>query len=736
MFLFEVRRVQSKHSPIQTIQRFWRNVLDSRRKKHDEVPTTIGRLVHNSTMVMEARYSLAGAPYEMTVREDGTERRGSWYDEDDESEAPTPDFTKSPAGAAHPRSPTQIPSGVPGSPGSPGSLGSPGSPGGDAVDASGAPLPPPATHPTTTTTPHSPAPPSGNLPDDDPIFTVDRMKLLSSLQRTLQIHGPHQDVTGIDWSVQLPSESLAREAQNEYQKLQASGGTIKFPNLMRLTTTAAPFTAESLLRIADEMVRPLQHKSPVQGDAVTAAQAAAAAAAGEKPQTPFNELLETHKLVAGPVEDAETAREALVRLGGVRAHGMTAEELEAEVRAAPVATELPMRRKLFDPQHVGEELRRFHDARKTVLATQTADDAKKKQAETAARRKGGTDRLKAAFNRREDSQTVAAFLSPLLANESSRQQSKSKAALARKKQAAVYKVQAMEGASLISRRDHYDQKYETAQDKQSEHNRAVFSATQRQKDRRAEENAEKRMHKQSRRARLDAIRAERAERQGTFSRYNAMSSSRRVEERQDVKIQRHQTAVQKITKLKAEAAAARKEFLGWLELLRENKTLDRLAKRAAVWERAAAMKDLTREAHRIKVAKARGERLQLKPLEGGGNRDRLSWRGLRGAPANRKVVPMEMSTQLIQDPTHAMLKVDVADLSARAYPKQFWSGLPRALKHQALVEEFEERWKAIGSFCGNEICKLSPRNACDICFGKFRTFADNRLDSGGHGHIA
>lgn len=547
------------------------------------------------------------------------------------------------------------------------------------------------------------------------------------------MHGRHQDVSSIDWKKQLPSESLAREAQYEYEKLVKTGGTIKFPNLMRLTNTDAPFTAASLMRMADETMKPLNH---------TFARGASAYAppSDGKPQTPFSSLLETHKLVNRVPTEEETARQLASRIGtvpkGVVMDGMTPAELQAHVQPAPFLAELPMRRKLFDPQQVGDELRRFHAIRAGIVQEQADAELKKKQVETGARRKGGTDRLKAAFNRTEDSQTVAAFLSPLLANESSRQKSKSQAALARKKQATVYKVQAMAGHSLMSRRDHYDQKFNLAQDKAYEHSQNVNFGLQAREDKRAEELIETRQNKQSRRARLDAIRAERAERQGTFSRYNAMSSSRRAEERQEVKTQRHHSAVSKITKQKAEAAAARKEFLGWLELLRENKTLDRLAKRAAVWERAAAMKDLTREAHRIKVAKARGERTGNRPLnQTGGNRDRLSFRGLRGTPANPKVVPLEMSSQIIQDPSHAMRRVDITALGARAYPKQFWNGLPRALKHQALVEEFEERWKAIGSFCGNEICKLSPRNACDVCFGKFRHFADQRIESGEHDHL-
>jgi hypothetical protein len=489
------------------------------------------------------------------------------------------------------------------------------------------------------------------------------------------------------------------------------GGTIKVPNFMRLGDAKEPFTAESLLRIADEIAQPLHRTIP------------GSAGASQRPATAFTELLQQHNLVQ-PAAAEELAAEERARVSSA--------DMRANVRPAPLTQELPMRRKLYDPKHIGEELRRFHAVTKGVLDAQEDEVLKTKAATTGARRKGGRDRLKAGFDRKEDSVTVSSFLSPLLQSEKSRQKSRMQAEAARKKQAAVYKVQAMEGASLMSRREHYEQHLDTAQRKERDHMMLVANATLVQKGRDADELAGKRDKKESRRARLDAIRAERTERQGTFSRYNAMSSTRRAEERKEVQLQRQGEMEESHEKRKAETAAARQEFLGWLELLRENKTLDRLAKRAEVWERAAAMKDLHREAQRIKVAKARGERFQLKPLDkGGGNRNRMSYHGLRGNPANKTVANLPMAGQLVEEPAAGMYRINVSDLSARAYPKQFWSGLPRALKHQALVEEFEERWQAIGSFCGKEMCKLSPRNACDACFNKFRIFADRRIESNG-----
>lgn len=63
---------------------------------------------------------------------------------------------------------------------------------------------------------------------------------------------------------------------------------------------------------------------------------------------------------------------------------------------------------------------------------------------------------------------------------------------------------------------------------------------------------------------------------------------------------KRKTDTQKETQQKKEAATeAKVKFMTWLDSLRENRTLDRMAKRAAVWERAANMQELRLEAHRF-----------------------------------------------------------------------------------------------------------------------------------------
>jgi len=68
-------------------------------------------------------------------------------------------------------------------------------------------------------------------------------------------------------------------------------------------------------------------------------------------------------------------------------------------------------------------------------------------------------------------------------------------------------------------------------------------------------------------------------------------------------------------------------------------------------------------------------------------------------------------------------------LTARAYPKQLWPGLPRFLTHRALVEEFEERWRDIGDFCNLNECRTRPLYACKSCYKKFRNFAATEIST-------
>ena len=313
------------------------------------------------------------------------------------------------------------------------------------------------------------------------------------------------------------------------------------------------------------------------------------------------------------------------------------------------------------------------------------------------------------------------------------------------------KVQTINGLSQLKQMEAFENRQTQAREAQAAHEQLVQGARYAddvQHTAKTEQHASK---FNSRRAQLSATRTERSERQATFSRYNSISSRMRTEEVRSQRNKRAQEAYKDTYKKRVDAAESRAMFIGWLDTLRENKTLDRLSKRATVWERAANMQELRLEAHKLQVQKARAEKMlegtnrnnRLVPAKERlgdkapsvqsrhmpaefNQRNRLSHRGLPGAPASKYAKPVHMKEQVYASPG-ANLTQTQNHLSARSYPKQFWPGLPRAMQHEALIEEFEERWQAIGSFCHDKMCRLKPRHACDACFAKFSSFAGDQL---------
>jgi hypothetical protein len=191
LFLFEIRRQQAKNSPIQTIQRFWRGVMDQR-KQHQPVARAIARLVAESNAYvrhhLESSSSSSLSDGDADVggdgsgtppptspasdggaggqRHDGTVRKGSWlFGGDDELSVTASDLSEDsphagvvaiamPHGEALPTSMSDTP----------GALGAD----------------------------YHPLPHEQQLQQQqqaDPVFRVDRHQLLSSLQRTLEHHG-------------------------------------------------------------------------------------------------------------------------------------------------------------------------------------------------------------------------------------------------------------------------------------------------------------------------------------------------------------------------------------------------------------------------------------------------------------------------------------------------------------------------------------------------------------------
>jgi hypothetical protein len=194
MFLFEVRRIQAKHSPIQTIQRFWRTCRDWKRQRAAPEPNALGRLMQHSTAILANQYEMESEERPATVREDGTERTGDWFQDDgsegenfseDEDDATT-------AAVAAVNGEQQLPASTsPAPPGTPahavGALQAPQTPaGGGGGSRAGS---------------------GREMSENDEIFSVDRLKLLTSLQRTLQEKGAHAHSAAIEWSAQLPAES-------------------------------------------------------------------------------------------------------------------------------------------------------------------------------------------------------------------------------------------------------------------------------------------------------------------------------------------------------------------------------------------------------------------------------------------------------------------------------------------------------------------------------------------------
>lgn len=677
LFLYEVRRLQAKHSPIQTIQRFWRSIKDRRRRapkpgQPPAPPFVVPPLVSRLLVRAERRHMdddallLATSP-------------GFFVNH----ERMTPQKEQRVAGALRldalleGGSPERATDAVISVPDAQARLG----------DA-------------------APAPGQADKVSDgiaDPIFKVDRYQLLDSLRSTLIRHGQHREISTVNWDLELPKEATMRLAQHELETLREDDGSFVFPAVMAQTKPDKPLSVESLLQIADEL-------------------AAAPARAGDdvarqgSTKTPFTALLIKHGLASEPdvlARNAVEAGAAALPPGGDGPEGM-----EAEVKPAPIEHETPMRHKLFDPKAAGDRLRTFLLAQKQATEDQEAAERREKNLTTDARRQTAHSRYHRKLNRQDDAISVAQFLRPLVANEKARRGHKLHRKAEHEKRKRVFKARAIDGGAVVRQMEDAKERFQKAQDLEFAHRDQVDAKLK------AEDEAVKARAEQLRReraaeaARMDAIRAERAERQSTFSRYNTLANTSRREQAGAKREQRFEACLQKVLSRKQEKSTQKKEYDDWMDHFKVARSADRKNRRKLVEDRRQTTQLLREEAHRLKVAKVRGERLDstsrkriqlqtqsqslnLNPQQRVVNRSRPTYHGLRGAHESLRAEPVSMETQLFDAPG-LNASVQILDLPAREYPKSMRHGLPRPLVHEALQDELHESWGVIGQMTGTQ----------------------------------
>lgn len=70
-------------------------------------------------------------------------------------------------------------------------------------------------------------------------------------------------------------------------------------------------------------------------------------------------------------------------------------------------------------------------------------------------------------------------------------------------------------------------------------------------------------------------------------------------------------------------------------------------------------------------------------------------------------------------------------LPGHVYPESMIPSLTAAQRYEALLYQLEGKWRSIGEFCERETCSLHPRDACELCYGKFRSFTASEMERSG-----
>ena len=83
-------------------------------------------------------------------------------------------------------------------------------------------------------------------------------------------------------------------------------------------------------------------------------------------------------------------------------------DVSASSSGVPEEKQIPMRRRLFEPKRAGEELRRYHEVTKQVIAEQRDQEEERKQAVTGARRAQNQERtFILSTQRKQDKKNVS-----------------------------------------------------------------------------------------------------------------------------------------------------------------------------------------------------------------------------------------------------------------------------------------------------------------------------------------
>ena len=233
-----------------------------------------------------------------------------------------------------------------------------------------------------------------------PMFAVDRLKLLASLQHTLSKAGDHPEYDDIDWEHELPAQVLEREADREYAKVMHMDVTMRLPQFERVMPDDEPLTSDSLLRIADDLMANSFNETSTSASERTATDIVYRSgvspdkAVRDNVPDNFDTLLAGSQLLDKTASELERLQRSIrsARSKKPDSPDRLQREVSATASRVPEEVVIPMRRRLFEPKRAGEELRRYHEVTKQVLSEQRELQDEKQATVTGAKRAQNQER--------------------------------------------------------------------------------------------------------------------------------------------------------------------------------------------------------------------------------------------------------------------------------------------------------------------------------------------------------
>eukprot|EP00039_Didymoeca_costata_P008516 m.112961 g.112961 ORF g.112961 m.112961 type:complete len:928 (-) comp14115_c0_seq2:39-2822(-) len=534
---------------------------------------------------------------------------------------------------------------------------------------------------------------------EDILFKVNSDKLMNSVETILQRTGTHPDINSAVEDLEIhpaQSETLQRK------DLLAAFGTPK-----SASARVKPFSSRSLNTIATKAINTSRSNSAV------------AIPTGTLSRIPTTQHIDSD------YEQSRIAASAPTRT----IDNALQQETHTKVyhlgnRQKTQSAMTSRERHHHHVNQTADELRRFHEVLRLAMSEQRKAEIVEKKEHTASLRSQQLERtIKSSLTRTQNN--VSHFLRPLINHEAHRLKQKVATEIVNEKLSKVTEVQVDESIGLMKRHMYTVERQKTSQKKNQAHVEAVANAKKAQAQAQRDKYVEREERYKTKMDRLEAIREQRATRIAKLSRINKEEAEQRHSINKTTKneLLRSNYTQAEIQRMKTKFA--REDLLQFLDNLRKAKSKERLKKRSDNLRKAAQKKELQQQSYRVIVAKARGDRQRALTLDEkhhtAKSRERLTHRGLKGIPIAKALTQVPVASHLYDEPgENRAVEIDPAPV--KAFPQKLRGGMPRSLVHASLVEEFEERWQAIGSFCKSELCRIHPTHSCDACFPKFREF--------------